>query len=48
VLIDQELARLATLEERIRSRDAAEPDKMQHRLEALEEMRERVSRARGG
>jgi hypothetical protein len=46
-LVRQELARLETLEERIRSRDAAEHDKMQHRLEALEGMRERVARSRG-
>ena len=46
-LIRQELARLATLEERIRSRDAAEPEKMQHRLGALEGMRDRFARLPG-
>ncbi len=46
-LIRQELARLKVLEERIRSRDAAAPEKMQHRLEALEGMRERTERSRG-
>jgi hypothetical protein len=44
-LARQELARLETLEARIRSRDAEEPVKLQHRLEALEEMRERVARS---
>jgi hypothetical protein len=43
-LIRQELDRLATLEVRIRSRDAAEPEKMRTRLAALEKMRERLTR----
>ena len=43
-LIRQELDRLEVLEARIRSRDAAEPEKMQTRLAALEKMRERLSR----
>jgi hypothetical protein len=43
-LIRQELGRLVTLEARIRSRDAAEPDKMQKRLAGLEKMRERLLR----
>lgn len=44
-LIRQELERLSTLEARIRSRDAADPAKMAHRLEALEEMRKRLGAA---
>jgi hypothetical protein len=46
-LVRQEFARLATLETRIRTRDAAEPEKMQHRLGALEGMRERFARLPG-
>lgn len=46
-LIRQELQRLDALEERIRSRDAADPAKMQHRLRALEEMRDEVARFGG-
>ncbi len=42
-LISEELARLDLLETRIRSRDADAPDKMHHRLEALEHMRQRLS-----
>ena len=42
-LIREELGRLSALEARIRSRDAAKPEKMNHRLEALEHMRERLS-----
>jgi hypothetical protein len=47
-LIREELARLTTLEERIRTRDAAVPEKMAHRLEALETMRVRLSRSPSG
>lgn len=39
-LVRRELERLAVLEVRIRSRDAAEPEKMARRLEALEHMRQ--------
>ena len=39
-LVAEELERLSALEARIRSRDAAVPDKMNHRLAALEKMRE--------
>ena len=46
-LIREEQARLDTLEMRIRSRDAAKPEKMNHRLDALEQMRERLLPARG-
>ena len=46
-VIREELGRLDTLEARIRSRDAAAPQKMQQRLEALEGMRERIGRAGG-
>ena len=46
-LIRAELERLDQLEARIRSRDAAEPERMEHRLEALEGMRERIARSRG-
>lgn len=46
-LIREELGRLETLEARIRSRDSAEPEKMQHRLEALEKMRIRTTRIAG-
>ena len=38
-LVDRELGRLDKLEERIRSRDAEEPDKLQTRLGALAAMR---------
>ncbi len=38
-LVGQELQRLETLEARIRDRDSADADKMNHRLEALEHMR---------
>lgn len=47
-LVLEERGRLDTLEARIRSRDAAEPEKMNHRLDALERMRERLSSATGG
>lgn len=46
-LIREELGRLETLEARIRTRDGAEPEKMQHRLEALEKMRLRTTRIAG-
>ncbi len=39
-LATAELARLVTLEARIRSRDASDPTKMDRRLVALEQMRE--------
>ena len=39
-LVLRELERLAVLEARIRTRDAAEPEKMARRLEALEHMRQ--------
>jgi len=42
-LIREELARLEVLETRIRTRDAGAPEKMRHRLQALEQMRERLS-----
>lgn len=44
-VIRQELGRLASLEARIRSRDAAAPEKLDHRIRALEEMRQRLERA---
>jgi len=47
-LVSEERARLDTLEARIRSRDAAVPEKMNNRLQALERMRERLSPATGG
>ncbi len=39
MLVQQEFDRLALLEDRIRERDVAEPERMAHRLEALEAMR---------
>jgi hypothetical protein len=39
-LVASEQARLNALEERIRSRDAAEPEKLQRRLEAVARLRE--------
>ncbi len=42
-LIRRELGRLEVLEARIRSRDVAESEKMQHRLAALEHLRERIA-----
>jgi hypothetical protein len=39
-LVGQELGRLQALEARIRDRDAADVVKMNHRLEALEHMRQ--------
>jgi hypothetical protein len=47
-LIGEELARLDSLEARIRSRDAVVPERMNHRLEALERMRARLSPQPGG
>jgi hypothetical protein len=47
-LVRQELERLASLEGRIRSRDSAAPEKMAHRLEALEQMRHRLNRPHDG
>jgi hypothetical protein len=47
-LIGEELSRLESLEARIRSRDAGEPEKMANRLEALEQMRGRLSPHSGG
>lgn len=44
-VIRQELGRLESLEARIRSRDAAKPEKLDHRMRALEEMRLRLERA---
>jgi hypothetical protein len=44
-VIRQERGRLASLEVRIRSRDAAHPEKLDHRIRALEEMRQRLGRA---
>lgn len=46
-LILEEQTRLDVLEKRIRSRDAADTEKMEHRLRALERMRERLSSTRG-
>jgi len=42
-LIREELVRLDALEARIRSRDEADPVKMQGRLHALDQLRQRVS-----
>ncbi len=39
-LVRREMERLAILEARIRSRDEADAEKMQRRLEALEQMRQ--------
>lgn len=39
LLVQQEQVRLEALETRIRERDAADPDRMAHRLKALEVMR---------
>jgi hypothetical protein len=46
-LVREELARLEVLEGRIRSRDAADPEKMSKRLQALEQLRARLSSAAG-
>jgi hypothetical protein len=46
-VIRQELDRLTSLEARIRSRDAAEPEKLEHRLRALEQMRLRLQKPPG-
>jgi hypothetical protein len=46
-LIGEELTRLDTLEARIRSRDALEPEKMKNRLEGVERMRERLASPAG-
>ena len=43
-LVSRELGRLTLLEQRIRSRDAAQPEKMSRRLEALEQMRQDLNR----
>ena len=43
ILISDELKRLSSLEARIRSRDEQQPAKMNHRLEALEQMRVRLA-----
>jgi hypothetical protein len=45
-LIKQEMERLSALEDRIRSRDSTAPAKMEHRLQALEQMRLRLNRSR--
>lgn len=39
MLVQQEFDRLSLLEARIRERDSADPERMAHRLEALEVMR---------
>lgn len=44
-LVRRELGRLEALAARIRSRDVAQPEKMQHRLAALEHLRERTERS---
>lgn len=44
-VLRQEHGRLASLEARIRTRDAAHPEKLDHRMQALEEMRRRLVRA---
>ncbi|MDA8298357.1 MAG: hypothetical protein M0004_17565 [Actinomycetota bacterium] len=44
-LIDRALGRLDALAARIGPRDAAEPEKLQHRLGALEHRRERTVRS---
>lgn len=41
-LVERENARLVQLEARIRSRDAAEPEKMERRLVALGKLREQL------
>jgi hypothetical protein len=46
-VIRQERERLASLEDRIRSRDAAHPERLRHRLSALEQMRRRLGGAEG-
>jgi hypothetical protein len=45
--VERERARLDTLEARIRSRDADEPEKMERRLLALGKMREALTVADG-
>ncbi|MGH9303807.1 MAG: hypothetical protein ACRDZ5_05255 [Acidimicrobiales bacterium] len=47
-LIRQEMGRLASLEARIRTRDESDPEKMNHRLRALEQMRQRLSPSHDG
>lgn len=42
VLIDREKERLVTLETRIRTRDADDPEKMERRLQALAKLREQL------
>lgn len=39
-LVERENARLVQLEERIRTRDAADPEKMERRLQALTKLRD--------
>ncbi len=41
-LVDREAGRLAQLETRIRTRDAADPEKMERRLVALAKLREQL------
>lgn len=41
-LVQRESGRLDTLETRIRTRDAAEPEKMERRLLALAKLREKL------
>ena len=41
-LVERETARLVQLEARIRTRDAAEPEKMERRLLALAKLREQL------
>jgi hypothetical protein len=41
-LVERESARLVQLETRIRTRDVAEPEKMERRLLALEKLREQL------
>jgi hypothetical protein len=43
-LIDNEEARLGRLEQRIRERDAAEPDKVERRLLGVDKLREGMRR----
>ena len=41
-LVERENARLVVLEDRIRTRDAADPEKMERRLGALAKLREQL------
>jgi len=41
-LVERESARLVQLEDRIRTRDAADPEKLERRLQALAKLREQL------